>query len=379
MRDLLKKLIVGIFLFLAPSAMAKDYSLLVIPDNIVTDNVAIDSFIYNASAEFFADDIINLLNCTDNIYSPNVSELRNTFKQDAYAMISAKNLTNKFKTTYNIDYTLSKKLADKTNTRYIMLITSFIDAENYILRRTFWDVLNIPGASVVDPAYKISTYAVLIDTEKNMKLWSDTYYKTISVCENRIITRGASPQVEQLQKIKDYSRYLSPQIAKNIQQSILPPEILATESIKIDYNIGNIDNVFTKKYRHLLKEYDKVYQAKKSDVKDFSNDAKMKIVETTDKIKEANTERKAIKEQKKLQSKLEVKATPVIENSEIELNNISNKLKSDNKNLIQAIFKKENNEIKYPELIEIEINKKKKSNLFGEQNLYQPELRDYNQ
>ncbi|MBO5737749.1 hypothetical protein J6R97_00230 [bacterium] len=379
MRDLLKKLIVGIFLFLAPSAMAKDYSLLVIPDNIVTDNVAIDSFIYNASAEFFADDIINLLNCTDNIYSPNVSELRNTFKQDAYAMISAKNLTNKFKTTYNIDYTLSKKLADKTNTRYIMLITSFIDAENYILRRTFWDVLNIPGASVVDPAYKISTYAVLIDTEKNMKLWSDTYYKTISVCENRIITRGASPQVEQLQKIKDYSRYLSPQIAKNIQQSILPPEILATESIKIDYNIGNIDNVFTKKYRHLLKEYDKVYQAKKSDVKDFSNDTKMKIVETTDKIKEANTERKAIKEQKKLQSKLEVKATPVIENSEIELNNISNKLKSDNKNLIQAIFKKENNEIKYPELIEIEINKKKKSNLFGEQNLYQPELRDYNQ
>ncbi len=379
MRDLLKKLIVGIFLFLAPSAMAKDYSLLVIPDNIVTDNVAIDSFIYNASAEFFADDIINLLNCTDNIYSPNVSELRNTFKQDAYAMISAKNLTNKFKTTYNIDYTLSKKLADKTNTRYIMLITSFIDAENYILRRTFWDVLNIPGASVVDPAYKISTYAVLIDTEKNMKLWSDTYYKTISVCENRIITRGASPQVEQLQKIKDYSRYLSPQIAQNIQQSILPPEILATESIKIDYNIGNIDNVFTKKYRHLLKEYDKVYQAKKSDVKDFSNDAKMKIVETTDKIKEANTERKAIKEQKKLQSKLEVKATPVIENSEIELNNISNKLKSDNKNLIQAIFKKENNEIKYPELIEIEINKKKKSNLFGEQNLYQPELRDYNQ
>lgn len=379
MRDLLKKLIVGIFLFLAPSAMAKDYSLLVIPDNIVTDNVAIDSFIYNASAEFFADDIINLLNCTDNIYSPNVSELRNTFKQDAYAMISAKNLTNKFKTTYNIDYTLSKKLADKTNTRYIMLITSFIDAENYILRRTLWDVLNIPGASVVDPAYKISTYAVLIDTEKNMKLWSDTYYKTISVCENRIITRGASPQVEQLQKIKDYSRYLSPQIAQNIQQSILPPEILATESIKIDYNIGNIDNVFTKKYRHLLKEYDKVYQAKKSDVKDFSNDAKMKIVETTDKIKEANTERKAIKEQKKLQSKLEVKATPVIENSEIELNNISNKLKSDNKNLIQAIFKKENNEIKYPELIEIEINKKKKSNLFGEQNLYQPELRDYNQ
>jgi hypothetical protein len=129
----------------------------------------------------------------------------------------------------------------------------------------------------------------------------------------------------------------------------------------------------------LLKEYDKVYQERKSDVKEFSNDTKTKIVETTDKIKETNAERKAIKEQKKLQSKLEVKATPVIENNEVNLNNISNKLKSNNRNLVPAIFKKENTEIEYPELIEIEINKKKKNNLFGEQNFYQPELRDYNQ
>ena len=79
-------------------------------------------------------------------------------------------------------------------------MTSYIDAENYILRRTPWDFLNIPGATVVDPAYKVSTYAVLVDTSTNQKLWSDTYYKTISVCENRIITRGTSPQTEQLSK-----------------------------------------------------------------------------------------------------------------------------------------------------------------------------------
>ena len=177
MRDLFKKTLIGIALLLTPSAMAGDYKVLVIPDNIVTDNIAVDSFIYNASAEFFADDVINLLNGTDNISAPTVSETRDLYKQDPSAMITAKSLTNKFRTSYNIDYTALKKLANKTNSKYALLMTSYIDAENYILRRTPWDVLNISGTSVIDPAYKISTYAVLVDTEKNLKLKSDTYYK----------------------------------------------------------------------------------------------------------------------------------------------------------------------------------------------------------
>ena len=382
-RDLLKKILIGMALFLAPSVFAGDYKVLVIPDNIVTDDVAIDSFIYNASAEFFADDIINLLNGTDNISAPTVTETRGLYKQDPSAMITAKNLTNKFRTTYNLDYYALKKLANKSNSRYVLLMTSYIDAENYILRRTPWDVLNIPGASVIDPAYKISTYAVLVDTEKNRKLWSDTYYKTISVCESRIITRGASPQTEQLQKIKDYSRYVSPQIAQNVQQKVLPPEILAEESTKIDYDMGNIDNVFTKKYRHIGKEYDKVYQQRKADAKEFAEDTKEflnktkdKAIELTDSLKQSYSERKARKlrekQQKELRSKLEVEAVPVYEN------NINNKRQEKDSNLFDAIFKKNSDDVQYPELIEIEIKKKKKNNLYGEFQINQPNLRDYN-
>lgn len=384
MRDLFKKTLIGIALLTAPSAFADGYEVLVIPDNIVTDNIAVDSFIYNASAEFFADDIINLLNSTDNITAPTVSETRELYKQDPSAMITAKKLTNKFRTSYNVDYSALKKLASKTDSKYALLMTSYIDAENYILRRTPWDVLNIPGASVIDPAYKISTYAVLIDTEKNTKLWSDTYYKTISVCESRIITRGASPQTEQLQKIKDYSRYLSPQIAQNVQQKVLPPEVLAEESTKIDYDMGNIDNVFTKKYRHIGKEYDKVYQQRKADVKEFAadtkeflNETKDKAIETTNSLKQSYSERKARKlrekQQKELESKLEVEAVPVFEN------NINNKEPEKDSNFFNTIFKKKSNDdIQYPELIEIEIKKKKKNNLYGDFQISQPDLRDYN-
>ena len=364
-------------MFVAPSVMAEDYKVLVIPDNIVTETIAVDSFIYNASAEFFADEIINILNNTDFINAPSISETRNFYKNDPSAMIAAKSLTNKFRTTYNIDYMTLKKLANKSDSKYALLMTSYIDAENYILRRTPWDFLNIPGASVVDPAYKISTYAVLIDTEKNAKIWADTYYKTISICENRIITRGASPQTEQLQKIKDYSRYVCPQIAQNIQQTILPPDILAKESNQIYYDMGNIDNVFTKKYRHLGKEYNKVYAQRKADYDEFVADTKDKINNTKEKVKQSNAERKARKEQKKLQSKMEVKATPVYENDSA-LNDISNKIKNQSSNIKNTIFKKNSNEIEYPELIKIEIKKKKKNNLTGEFQIEQPELRDYN-
>jgi len=376
-RDLLKKILVGIVLFVAPSAWAEDYKVLVIPDNIVTENIAVDSFIYNASAEFFADEVVNLLNNTDYMSAPTVSETRALYKQDASAMISAKNLTNKFRTTYNVDYVTLKKLSNKAGTKYALLMTSYIDAENYILRRTPWDVLNIPGASVVDPAYKISTYAVLVDTEKNAKLWADTYYKTISVCENRIITRGASPQTEQLSKIKDYSRYVCPQIAQNVQQTILPPEILAKESNQIYYDMGNIDNVFTKKYRHLSKEYDKVYAQRKADYDEFVADTKDKVNETKEKIKQSNAERKARKQQEELRSKMEVKATPVYEEDSA-FEEISNKIKTKTSEIKNAIFKKESNEIEYPELIKIEIKKKKKNNLYGEFQNNQPDLRDYN-
>ena len=387
MRDFVKLLIVGIALSLIPQAFAEDYRVLVIPDNIVTEAAAVDAYIYNATAEFFADEVANLLNNTDNISAPTVSETRALLKSNPSDMLTTKKLTSRFRTTYNIDYVSLQKIANKANARYALLITSYIDAENYITRRTVWDVLNVPGATVIDPAYKISTFAVLVDTERNNKLWSDTFYKTISTCENRIITRGPSPQTEQLQKIKDYSRYVCPQIAQNIQNNVLPPEVLASESNKIDYDMGNIDNVFTKKYRHLGKEYNKVYAQRKADVIEFTEDTKTKINDTKQKIKEYNDTRKArnLEKQRKLQgqelqSKLEVKAQPVYEeNTESSaLNEISNKIKQQAENIKNAVFKRNSNEIQYPELIEIEIKKKKKNNLFGEFNTDRPELRNYN-
>lgn len=361
-RDLVKLLIVGIFVFFAPQVFAENYRVLVIPDNIVTENAALDSYIYDASAEFFADEVATLLNTTDFIKAPSVSETRSFLKKDASSMLTAKNMTSRFRTSYNLDYVALKKLANKTNSRYVLLMTSYIDAENYILRRTPWDFLNIPGATVVDPAYKVSTYAVLVDTSTNQKLWSDTYYKTISVCENRIITRGTSPQTEQLSKIKDYSKYICPQIAQNVQANILPEDVLAKESKQIYYDMGNIDNVFTKKYRHLGKEYDKIYVKKKADYEVFKEDTKVKIDKKKEQFKQAQQERK----ERKNQATLEVEAKPV------GINEIKNKVQNGANNIKEAIFIK-----KEPQIEPIEIKRTRKNNLYGDYDVNRPPLRDY--
>lgn len=391
MRDFYKLLVVGIVMFLAPVVNAESFKVLVIPDNIVTENVALDSYIYDATSEFFADEVVTLLNQTDYIVAPSVSETRALIKKDPSSMLAAKNITARYKTSYNVDYVTLKKLAVKTNSRYVLLLTSFIDSENYILRRTFWDFLNIPGATVVDPAYKISTYAVLVDTSNNKKLWSDTFYKTISVCENRIITRGSSPQSEQLQKIKDYSRVLCPEIAQNVQLKVLPASVYEKESNQIYYDIGNIDNVFTKKYRHLGREYDKVYIQKKADFENFKEDTKVKIDNTKERVKQANEDRKLRAQEKKeaqMQSKLEVKATPVYDNN-TGINGISNKNKSGSESMKNAVFKKDTPKVENTKQINyfennsltdsIEIKKNKKHNLYGESQQNRPELRDYYQ
>ncbi len=372
-------------MFIAPFVCAEQYKVLVIPDNIVTENDAIDSYIYNATSEFFANEVINLLNQTDFIKAPTVSEERKLLKSSPYSMIPARNLTTKFKTSYNIDFVQLKKIAATNQARYVLLMTSSVDSENYILRRTVWDFMNVPGATVIDPAYKISTYAALVDVQKNSVLWSNTFYKTISVVESRIIPRGPSPQTEQLQKIRDYSRMLCPEIAQNVQLKVLTPADYAKESNQIYYDMGNFDNVFTKKYRRWYKEGSKDYDVAKTRVdaqiantKEKINDTKEKTKKKYQSYKQQRQEKALQKYEEKLNSKLEVKAEPVIK-SEPEVSKPILKLPKFEKpepNVHNINYQKPAQDT-FSTYEPIDIKKTRKNNLYGDFDTNRPNLRDY--
>ena len=355
MRDLIKVFLVGMIFFGVSFCYAADVqkkTVLILPDNIVTDTLSVDSFIYNSAAEFFSNEIINLLNKTDYIVSPTVSDERKLLKSSPSYMIPAKNLTNKFKTSYNVDYPLLNKVAKVNNQQYVLLITSTLDSENYVLRRTVWDFLNIPGASVIDPAYKVNTYAVLVDTKNNSVLWSNTFYKTISVVESRILTRGPSPQTEQLQKLRDYSRMLCPEIAQNVQLSVLSEGEYLKESYKIYYDMANFDNIFTKKYRRWYKEGRKDFDG-------FKSNTGNKV----DSIKE-NHKEKQIKKQEKKQVDMNVKAEQYGQVNVIQDNSPTK--------IIQPL------DFEDQSLFEpIDLRKRWRNKLFGEDDPDKPQLRGY--
>ena len=108
-------------------------------------------------------------------------------------------------------------------------------------------------------------------------------------------------------------------------------------------------------------------------------------------MKQANEERKLRAQEKKeaqMQSKLEVKATPVY-NDNSGINGISNKIKSGSESVKNAVFKKETPKVDNTKQINyyenttlpdtIDIKKNKKHNLYGDSQQNRPELRDYYQ
>ena len=236
-----------IFMLSCNMAFAANYRVLVIPDNLSAKPV-LDSFIYEESSEYFANQVINKLNLSNTIEAPTISEVREKMARNPRLNIATRDALLRFKNGYNINYMNLKKLAQMFDTSKILLITTTADAQNYFIRRTFWDFLNIPGASVIDPAIKLSTYAVLVDTNRDVIVWEDTFYKTISTCEARMVANQLGPQTQQLEKIKDYSKMLAPQIAHYVQASVVPASML-TRANTIQYGPRDFENVLTKKYK----------------------------------------------------------------------------------------------------------------------------------
>lgn len=234
MSKLFKLLVTFCFVFfITQMAQAEEYRVLVLPDNIQFDST--NYYIYPESATVFASDTINELKKDGRIETVSMTEVRDALRKNTKLAILTKKALKEFKYNYNVPFVDFKAIARCFNTNKILVLTSQTDVQNFVLRRTLWDILNIPGATVIDPAYKMSTYAVLIDVDKELVIWQNTYYKTISSKESRILAIGFSPATEQLEKIKFYSQYfLSPTIAQIVQTKILPPPLILPSSGIVD-------------------------------------------------------------------------------------------------------------------------------------------------
>ena len=309
---------------------ATQYNLLVLPTSIFEEYT--DYIIFTKSADIIATDIINIYNTHPQMSAVQLYQIKNSLNQsqNKYFKKEVVKMMHNYDVNYAIDYNTIQKLASRFRTKQVLLISCQMDAQNYITRRTLWDFLNIPGATVIDPAYRLTTQITLIDANNQVVLWQENYHKLISSRENRIMTQAYSPSSEQLEKVKRYStKFLSPQVVQetqlalmkidqyqdlNLRPNIVKPTAVSIDKFKIDGRRASVRSTRyvkaeTKKaVRNIAKETKALNAKAKANIKEFKANqaekeiqkAKEEALPLEEKIKKAQEEQRA-----KLEAKYE--------------------------------------------------------------------------
>lgn len=265
MKVFFKILIIFVFLvFILPSKSFAKETLAVINDNFTSPDVTY--YLYPATSDLIAQDIVNRVNLNNRIAAiPTVNSVEKLKRNNV--LPQGIKLINEYKYTYNINYEALRKVSEKLDVNYILLVTSGMDIQSSFLKETIWNKLNVPGEDVVNPSYKIITRITLLDPKNEFIIFQKNYQKDIPSKEFDLINQNFSPVYTQMTRIKDYSEQLSKSVTPLIEQQIVPELIPVkknfkeTVSSKLFKKSGNIKEIKLKiKQNPDLKLYNYVYE-----------------------------------------------------------------------------------------------------------------------
>ena len=289
-------LILFLFLICSGRCWAAQYNVLVLPTSIFEEYT--DYMVFPKSADIIAMDIVNIYNSHPQMSAVQLYQIKNALNQPAnkYFKREVVKMLHNYDVNYSIDFNTVQKLASRFKTKQVLLISCQMDTQNYITRRTLWDFLNIPGATVIDPAYRLTSQITLIDANNQIILWQENYHKLI-VQETQLA----------LMKIDQYQDL-------NLRPNIVKPTAVSIDKFKIDGRRASVRSTRyvkaeTKKAaRNLAKETKALNAKAKANIKEFQNTqaekqmlkAKEDALPLEDKIKKAQDEQRA-----KLEAKYE--------------------------------------------------------------------------
>lgn len=261
---------------------------------ILTDTILTPVTYYNSyfrTPEFFAQDVRTALS-KRNVQVIPIDEvkdalLKSGLKQNDLQVLQA------LQQGYDIDYKFLSKVAKKLNVKKIIIVTMGMDVQRDFLKTTLWNHLNIAGMDVVNPTHRVSIYAGLFDVENKNVLWESIYAKNIRNNKMKNLDTAISNNYEGMLRLKEYSKYISPDIAYNVKMKLLnpnyvePPTHITRENIKQyakdKHNIGSkkeLSEIERKKW-----DTDKLINDTKDNVIEKTNMAKDKVIETSDSLR----------------------------------------------------------------------------------------------
>jgi len=251
---------------------------------IVTDTMLTPVNYYNAyfrTPEFFAIDIRGEL-LDRNVEVISIDECAKALKKAGMSQNDLQALQG-FQQGYNLDFALLKKIAKNIKTTKLVVLTMGMDVQRDFLKNTVWNMANIAGMDVVNPTHRVSVYVGLVDTNKETVLWESIYAKNIRNNKLKNLDTTISNNYEGMLRLKEYSKYISPDIAYNVKMKMLNPHYVEPATYITRENIKQYakdkHNIGVKKE---LSEIDR----QKWDTEKLKEDTKDNIIEFTNTTKE---------------------------------------------------------------------------------------------
>ncbi len=292
-RGIIKKSIVFLFLFFINSSC---FALEKI--GIITDTLLTPVNYYNAyfrTPEFFAVDIRGKL-MDKNVSVVPVDIAAANLKKAGLRQYDLEALQG-LNQGYNLDFTLLKKIARNIGVKKLVVVVSSVDVQRDFLKNTLWNTLNISGFDVVNPTHRVSVYCAFVDVNREIVLWESIYAKNIRNNKMKNLDTTISNNYEGMLRLKEYSKYISPDIAYNVKMKLLnqyyvePPTAITRENIKQyakdKHNIGvkkELSEIERQKW-----DSEKLKEDTKENIIEFTNNTKDGIVTVSNKTKKGIT------------------------------------------------------------------------------------------
>ena len=262
---------------------------------IITDTLLTPVNYYNAyfrTPEFFAQDIRAAL-IKRGIDVVALDETQKALKKSGITQYDLESLQG-LQQGYNLEYPLLKKIANKIDVQKMIVVTMGMDIQRDFLKNTVWNVFNVSGMDVVNPTHRVSVYVGFVDLNQEVVLWETIYAKNIRNNKMKNLDTTISNNYEGMLRLKEYSKYISPDIAFNVNMKMIDPNFVEPATyitrenlkkyVKDRHNIGSkkeLSEISRQKW-----DTDKLRDDAKANVVEFTNNTKANIQNATEKTKE---------------------------------------------------------------------------------------------
>ncbi|MBQ8848452.1 MAG: hypothetical protein IJ003_05860 [Candidatus Gastranaerophilales bacterium] len=276
---------------------------------IITDTLLTPVHYYNAyfrTPEFFAQDIRGQL-LKKNISVVSIDETQNALKKAGIKQNDLQALQG-LQQGYNLEYNLLKKIGKNIGANKLIIVTMGMDVQRDFLKNTAWNIMNVPGMDVVNPTHRVSVYVGFVDIKNETMLWESIYAKNIRNNKMKNLDTTISNNYEGMLRLKEYSKYISPDIAYNVKMKMLNPNFVEPATYITRENLKQYakdrHNIGVKKELSEIErqkwDTEKLKEDTKENIIEFTNNTKDNVVElakTTKKgiVKASNATQKGFK------------------------------------------------------------------------------------